>query len=262
MGTNGTVLPPISSYFGSEWEEGGEEAGNALIDPFCPRPQPNHRASISCAPLPLEQRQPRKRKGHSFWRLTSPPIVESAIPELDRGEEGEEPSSRDVAIPEPKSGGRTARMSMEPGPSTTSPPVTGQQLEANAEIREEEGDARLDALHTLEGTHGKGGRSQNSDKGWVSSHSEENPITMCGKRLYSDWTGHWGRLILSSPFKLRSYLPICTEGVPRKILGAGALFPEGYLPRIGDPNPWICPVRDCQTIFAEVWALGGHFSVS
>ena len=51
------------------------------------------------------------------------------------------------------------------------------------------------------------------------------------------------------------------EGVPRRIPGAGALFPEGYHPRVGDAEPWICPVRDCQTVFAEAWALGGHFSV-
>ncbi|KAH6623917.1 hypothetical protein F5144DRAFT_659403 [Chaetomium tenue] len=99
---------------------------------------------------------------------------------------------------------------------------------------------RLDAFRTLEGTKVKGRMSQGSGDG---SNGEERPITMCGKRLYSDWAGYW-------------------DGAPRKILGAGTLFPEGYLPRIGDPYPWICPVRDCQTIFPEAWALGGHFSVS
>ncbi|KAK3905504.1 hypothetical protein C8A05DRAFT_30672 [Staphylotrichum tortipilum] len=66
---------------------------------------------------------------------------------------------------------------------------------------------------------------------------------MCGDRLYSDWTGYW-------------------DGVLRKIPGAGALFPEGYLPRVGSPEPWVCTVRDCQTIFADAWVLGGHFSAS
>lgn len=54
---------------------------------------------------------------------------------------------------------------------------------------------------------------------------------------------------------------ITTDGMPRKIPGAGALFPEGYLPLMKSPEPWICPMRDCQTIFADAWALGGHFSV-
>ncbi|KAK0716403.1 hypothetical protein B0T21DRAFT_386716 [Apiosordaria backusii] len=66
---------------------------------------------------------------------------------------------------------------------------------------------------------------------------------MCGGRHYSEWRGTW-------------------EGEPRKIPGAGALFPEGYEPLVGDPDPWICPIRDCQTVFPESWALGGHFSAS
>ncbi|KAK4230314.1 hypothetical protein QBC38DRAFT_469994 [Podospora fimiseda] len=73
--------------------------------------------------------------------------------------------------------------------------------------------------------------------------SEEHPITICGQRLYSDWTGTW-------------------DGKPCKVPGAGVLFPEGYQPRIGEPEPWICPIRDCQTIFPEAFALGGHFSAS
>ncbi|KAL2261781.1 hypothetical protein VTK26DRAFT_3361 [Humicola hyalothermophila] len=83
---------------------------------------------------------------------------------------------------------------------------------------------------------------ENDAKHDADGTSEEKAIIMCGDRMYSEWTGLW-------------------EGVPRKVPGVGALFPEGYLPRFGHPEPWICPVRDCQTIFADAWALGGHFSM-
>jgi hypothetical protein len=46
-----------------------------------------------------------------------------------------------------------------------------------------------------------------------------------------------------------------------EIPGAGAFFPAGYSPRFDDDYPWICPLRDCQTVFKEAWNLGGHFSV-
>jgi hypothetical protein len=87
---------------------------------------------------------------------------------------------------------------------------------------------------------------------------------MCGTRLYSDWVGSWGRLKLVTLVLhgMAAHKTHSTDGVPRKIPGAGALFPQGYLPRVRDPEPWICPVRDCQTIFPDAWALGGHFSVS
>lgn len=91
---------------------------------------------------------------------------------------------------------------------------------------------------------------------------EVRSITMCGDRPYSDWAGEWGRSSFLNPFFWPHFVsPNLTEGAQRKIPGVGALFPEGYLPRVGDPLPWICPVRDCQTVFANAWALGGHFSV-
>lgn len=55
-----------------------------------------------------------------------------------------------------------------------------------------------------------------------------------------------------------------SEGKVEKeeIPGEGALFPEGYLPRLKESYPWVCPVRDCRLLFEDVSKLGGHFSVS
>ncbi|KAK3985756.1 hypothetical protein QBC44DRAFT_362096 [Cladorrhinum sp. PSN332] len=91
-------------------------------------------------------------------------------------------------------------------------------------------------------TESSGGNGDNEEEESILA-SEEHPITICGNRLYSDWTGTW-------------------DGKTCKVPGVGALFPQGYQPRVGEPEPWICPVRDCQTIFAEAFALGGHFSAS
>ncbi len=135
----------------------------------------------------------------------------------------------------------------------------------NVETTEGGGGARLEALHALEGTRTRVGEAESTHSGEnirAGGSGEEKPIIMCGDRLYSDWAGDWGRF-RSGPFSpATQLLNSSIDDAPRKIPGAGALFPEGYFPRVGSPEPWICPVRDCQTIFSEAWALGGHFSVS
>lgn len=251
--------PSTACYDGSDWERAGDSRGNASLDPLCPRSQPSRRASV--APAPLEQRGVRKRRGYSFWRLTSPPIVESAVPEFDREEE---PTGRQAPVPGPKSSARAAQTNPNrPEPVVARPSSnTKPQREVSADTLENEGGARLSALQALEGTHREAG-GQTEDNGKISRPDEKNPITMCGKRLYSDWAGHWSRLSCQPLFPTDAVADrFSADGVPRKIPGAGALFPEGYLPSVGDSEPWVCPVRDCQTIFAEAWALGGHFSVS
>ncbi|KAL1839549.1 hypothetical protein VTJ49DRAFT_1412 [Mycothermus thermophilus] len=106
---------------------------------------------------------------------------------------------------------------------------------------EDEASARLSALRALEGVREESEEDIDNGCADVNAGDESRPLIMCGKRKYSDWMGY-------------------VDGARRRISGGGALFPEGYQPRIGEPEPWICPVRDCQTIFPEVWALGGHFS--
>ncbi|KAL2258114.1 hypothetical protein VTK26DRAFT_8704 [Humicola hyalothermophila] len=42
--------------------------------------------------------------------------------------------------------------------------------------------------------------------------------------------------------------------------GYGALFPEGYRLSTTTPqNPWVCPIRSCGKVFADISRLGGHF---
>ncbi|KAK1750513.1 hypothetical protein QBC47DRAFT_438461 [Echria macrotheca] len=90
----------------------------------------------------------------------------------------------------------------------------------------------------VEDHHGAGGDSAVNG---VATEDTIVPITQCGDRLYSEWAGVVG-------------------GGPIKIRGVGALFPEGYSPRFDQSYPWICPIRDCQTVFLHAWGLGGHFS--
>lgn len=132
---------------------------------------------------------------------------------------------------------------------------TQPQRVASAEVLEEDrGAARLNALHALEDDRENGERSQNSDGGDPSSASEQNPIAMCGNKTvsgldgipeYVTFTGH----LFSARRVSDSH--VATDGAPCKIQGTRVLFPEGYRPRVGHPESWICPVRDCQTIFAR-----------
>ena len=116
---------------------------------------------------------------------------------------------------------------------------------------EVEGGARLDGIHITNRRGVEGGPAN------IEVLDEERAITMCGDRLYSEWAGHWDMLVPVRPFTGHSsHVMILSDGVPRKVPGVGALFSERYLPRVGDPEPWICPVRDCQTIFADAWPLG------
>lgn len=64
---------------------------------------------------------------------------------------------------------------------------------------ENEGGARLDTLDALKGTQEETSNAQNNNNHEVKESDEEKPITMCGKRLYSDWTGNWSTLI-RNPF--------------------------------------------------------------
>lgn len=136
----------------------------------------------------------RKKKAYSFWRLTSPPIVESAVPGSslveERGTSGEAP------LPGPKSNARTARSNIGcPGSPTRSHQDTKPQGTVGTGTVENEGGARLDALDVLEGTREETGNAHNNNKHEVMESDEEKPIIMCGKRLYSDWTGNWSTLI-------------------------------------------------------------------
>lgn len=255
------ALPPISSFC-SEWEKPGEISSHALLDPFRPQSQPSHSTNITSAPL--EQWEVRKKKRYPFWRLTSPRIVESTIPSLGEGDQNT--ISEETSIAELKSNARAACMNKGwPEFATDTCAVTDTRFVVSTRMSsEDQRGPRLDALHTLEGTHNKSGSHQHDGNGRAPP-SEENPITMCGRRQYSDWTGPWGRLNSRPrpfPGSTHGHSPVPIEGVRRRVPGAGALFPEGYQPRAGDPTPWICPIRDCQTVFTEAWALGGHFSVS
>jgi hypothetical protein len=253
-GNNGES-PSSVLYLGFESEERAE-------DPFCPYPSAYSHQGLDVVRAPGEQQEARKSKGYSFRPFKSLPAGRSATRESSSDEER---AKGIMPFPGPESGDRAGRMSeVQPASLTESSPRTELRGVLSAENSDGNGGGQAEARLTLEGTRGGGGEGdRNCDTGDASSPNEEKPITMCGQRLYSDWTGHWGKLsILEAPFSRGTHLTIApTDGVPCKIPGAGALFPEGYVPRLGDPEPWICPVRDCQTVFADAWALGGHFSV-
>jgi hypothetical protein len=179
--------PSTVCYDGSsEGERAVEPRGNASLDSVYSRPQPSRMAST--APAPLEKRESRKKRGYSFWRLTSPPIVESSVAEFERRGES---SSKEPPVPGQKSSARAAQTNPSRSESVVVRPSANPEPWRAGTLEHESG-ARLSALQALEGTHGEGGRDQKEDHGKVSHSDVENPIAMCGKRLYSDWTGHWG----------------------------------------------------------------------
>jgi hypothetical protein len=183
-GLSDTLLPPITSYLDSESDKARQAKRTAFPDLFYPRPQSSQSASTTS--VLREQQDVPRRKRYSFWRLTSPPIVESTIPELDHGEE--ELARRETPDPESKNTISTEQT------STSSRGDIGVERVSHAETVRDEGRARLDALHSLEGTRVGNGGAQNADGVKAGETSEENPILMCGKRLYSDWTGYWSML--------------------------------------------------------------------
>lgn len=114
----------------------------------------------------------------------------------------------------------------------------------------------------------RGGHEENEDHGKghddsekAAAPSEERPLTRCGNRSYSEWTGTWGMFCHLERIHMNCPLLTAIDGKPCKVPGVGVLFPEGYQPRVSEPEPRICPIRDCQTIFAEAFGLGRHFSV-
>jgi hypothetical protein len=196
--------PSTAYYDGSEGERGVESRRNASLDSVCSRSQPNRRAST--APAPSGQREARKRRGYSFWRLTSPPIVESAVAEFDRGEGS---SSRKPPVPGPNNSSARAAQTNPSWSESVAVGVVGPSADPEprrADTAKHEGGARLSALQALEGTYRERGRDQKEDHGNISHSDEKSPMIMCGKRLYSDWTGHWGRSSCSPFSQLRSLL--------------------------------------------------------
>ncbi|KAK4153640.1 hypothetical protein C8A00DRAFT_33590 [Chaetomidium leptoderma] len=180
-GPNDTILPPIDSYFGSEWEKPGGAGGHSLLGPFYP-PRPSHQASGTSAPL--EKQEARKMKEYSLWRLTSPPTVEPTIPESDRGEAAS--SNMEVGLPRPESSPHATQTSTgQPGYSSRLHSHTGPQWLANADVEavEDERAARLGALHTLEGTHRGDGSAQGDNSRKTNNPSEGNPIIMCVSQM-------------------------------------------------------------------------------
>jgi hypothetical protein len=194
--------PSATCYDGPEGERAAESRGDASLDSVCSRSRPNRRAST--ATTPLEQRKARKKRGYSFWRLTSPPIVASSVTEFDRREES---SSREPPVPRQTSSARAAQTNPSRSESVVVRPSADTEPR-RADTVKHEGGAGLSALQALEGSHREGGRGQKENYGNISHSNEKSSITMCGKRLYSDWTGHWGRSSCS-PFP--QPLPLLTS---------------------------------------------------
>ncbi|KAK4196764.1 hypothetical protein QBC40DRAFT_233670 [Triangularia verruculosa] len=180
---------------------------------------------------PSQTGVPKQRRALSVWRLASPPKVdtggapEAAIIDVE-SDEDERSHNRDERSHPLKS---VSEVKVEhENRGDQAPTVTETALPIPTEAPQRRTESRSSE------------KSVNIQPG---EPSEQNPIIMCGERQYSEWTGTW-------------------DGDARRIPGAGALFPEGYEPLVGSPEPWICPIRDCQTVFPAAWALGGHFSAS
>ncbi|VBB74975.1 Putative protein of unknown function [Podospora comata] len=185
---------------------------------------------------------PRQEKAVSAWRLASPPKVNiKQVPEpevvridsdntSDQSGNGDARSEDDFRIQ-----GETQRRFKRAKEAKTEQEVRGNQPRTLEET--------AIPVPTLPNGEFRQRDTCKSVNDKAAKPSETSPITMCGERHYSQWRGTW-------------------DGETRRIPGAGALFPEGYEPRINESYPWICPIRDCQTVFPEAWALGGHFSAS
>jgi hypothetical protein len=210
--------PSIAAYFASEWEAGAE-TNSALHDPFCPRPRPSNRPNITSAPN--EQQQVRKKKVYSFWRLTSPAVVEPAVPEASLVEE--EPTSNKVPLPGPKSAAHTARLSMNrPGSSTRTHQETAPQGMVSAGLAEDEG-----------GAQERRNSAQDNNNSGNKGCGEEKPIIMCGKRLYSDWTGNWSRLFRNLSLVRAQMLTCCYRWYSTQDSWSRGALPRGLPPSGG-----------------------------
>jgi len=166
---NGPV-PSIAAYAAPGLAVEVEAGGFALVQPSNPGPGPSHRANITSAPL--EKQDVRERKGYAFWRLASPPVaVEAAVPERTQNEEGDCP-------PWFRTGGHPGQ---EP-PSDVSSETAGSK-----------GAARPRVLHTTGDPSGDEGASRGGGSDKICEPGEQNPVTMCGGRLYSDWEGYWSK---------------------------------------------------------------------
>lgn len=85
----------------------------------------------------------------------------------------------------------------------------GRLYGVSTEVVDGERGARLVSVHILEGIQEEGSMGNHSEVvGKVDRPSEETTITKCGDRLYSEWTGQWGRLIFTNPFSILT--PIST----------------------------------------------------
>ncbi|KAK4174117.1 hypothetical protein QBC36DRAFT_348213 [Triangularia setosa] len=192
--------------------------------------------------LPSQTGVPRKKRALSVWRLASPPkvkIVGAPEPEVvdsesddisDHDSDGDETSEVDCHIrgERKQRSRRVPEVKVEQEDKEDRPLTVTKTALPMPIIPGEESQRRDGYKHNV------------NDK--AKKPSEKSPFTMYGERHYSEWTGTW-------------------DSETHRIPGAGALFPEGYEPRISNPQPWIYPIRDCQNVFPEAWALGGHFSI-
>ena len=209
--TNGNPIPPKHSYSAFERETTRANGGNGLLDPFLPRPQPSG-ANITSAPLQSErrgeQREVLKRSRHSSaWPFTSPPTIAETTVREPSTHQGDDPTDRDCPIPGPKSDKRMSYIDMSSRPGPFLAPNPAPQRAVSADLYNFKGAQRLDAFLALEGTNPRARLlSQGGSSG---SHGEEKHIATCGKRLYSEWTGSWSKLISLScvlfTFQLSSY---------------------------------------------------------
>ncbi|KAL2265915.1 hypothetical protein VTJ83DRAFT_5267 [Remersonia thermophila] len=242
----GRLSPPVGDPGDVETETFWGKGGGSSTDPFSGPRWPVHPTEHPSASR--DEGYVRKRRGRPFWQLTSAPVIGSR-----RAEEAFDAEALLAGL----EAEHAVRLETSQGRSPSEEAVSKGTPADNAE---DDTGARLNVPRALEDVREETEDDADNDSAIVNAADETNPLVMCGKRKYSDWIGYFSTFTTQDDGPHTKHPPL--DGARRQISGGGALFPEGYQPRLEEPEPWVCPVRDCQVIFPEVWALGGHFSVS
>ncbi|KAL2019143.1 hypothetical protein VTK56DRAFT_10015 [Thermocarpiscus australiensis] len=188
---------PLAPDCGSQPVKQGRQAresGGDLLGPVISRSQLASDTD-GTTPEALRQIDGFEDGGHSVSRLASPAEVEPAARQPSLGQH-RTPTSGYVHYL-----GKQTEAGQFESPTTPRPTVESALVQGSKIVSHEGDQARLKRTCTLEGNpkeNDRGGSNGHLDN--ANAPGEEIPITMCGDRLYSDWTGHWGKSSFSIPF--------------------------------------------------------------
>lgn len=191
--TSAQYFPPITSYFDSERETICQAPSSTLLEPFQPRPW-----RVNEINMPSATQLSEFQKGHLFWPRISPSAlgnsVSGASQRNEKEEEQEARSRGSIASSRFWSGSRTTITSVgRVGTSETTGSSADQQPEDENETWRHGKNPSMDTPHTLEDTRCTREGRRNKEINQVGDQVEETLVSMCGKGLYPDWAGSWGK---------------------------------------------------------------------